>query len=81
MIEQLRLRSEEFATLWDLHEVGLKQQSRKTIVHAELGEIELDCQELQTENLAQSLLVFTATPGTEGYERRALLAVIGRSLA
>jgi hypothetical protein len=32
---------------------------------------------LYTENQAQCLLVFTATPGTEDHERMQLLSVIG----
>jgi hypothetical protein len=39
--------------------------------------IELNCQVLYTENQAQVLLVYTASPGTEGREKLDLLAVIG----
>ncbi len=47
------------------------------IVHPSIGLIELDCQTLVAENQAQALLVYTATPGTEDYEKLRLLAVIG----
>ena len=50
---------------------------RKRMVHPSVGTIELDCQVLVAENQAQSLLVYTATPGTEDYERLKLLSVIG----
>jgi hypothetical protein len=56
--------------------VAVRQDEHKRIVHPDLGVIELDCQLLFTENLAQSLLVFTASPGTEGYEKLKLLSVI-----
>jgi hypothetical protein len=50
----------------------------KTIVHPELGPIELDCQVLFTEDQSQMLLVFTAPPRTQAYEKLQLLAVIGQ---
>ncbi len=43
-----------------------------------LGEIELDCQVLHSEDRGQRLLVFTATPGTVDADRLELLAVVGR---
>lgn len=78
LVRELSARSVEFARLWERHEVGLKPARRKVIVHPELGGIELDCQFLFTDDLAQALLVFTATPGTEDYDRLALLGVIGQ---
>jgi hypothetical protein len=48
--------------------VTIPTDDHKTIVHPDLGEIELDRQLLLTRNQAQLLLVFTASPGTEGYE-------------
>ena len=80
LIRALRAASPEFIEVWDHHEVAVKQQLHKTLVHPELGEIELDCQVLYTENQAQLLLVFTATPGSESDERLRLLGVIGAGL-
>jgi transcriptional regulator with XRE-family HTH domain len=77
IVRQLRDVSPEFARVWDLHEVRTRFDDHKTIVHPELGEIEVDCQVLFTENRAQILLVFTASPGTEGYEKLQLLSVVG----
>ena len=73
----LRRASSEFADLWDRHEVAVRSMTRKRMVHPVVGLIELDCQTLRSENQAQALLVFTATPGTEDAERLALLSVIG----
>jgi transcription regulator MmyB-like protein len=50
----------------------------KTLIHPELGPIELDCQALFTEDQSQALLVLTAPPRTEGYEKLQLLAVLGQ---
>ncbi len=77
IVRRLRERSPEFVAVWNQHEVAVRTDDRKTIVHPELGEIDLDCQFLFTENRAQSVLVFTASPGTEGHEKLQLLTVIG----
>jgi hypothetical protein len=39
--------------------------------------MDLDCQTLLDPDQMQSPLVFTATPGTESYEKLQLLSVIG----
>jgi len=75
--ELLREESAEFVSLWERHEVTIPSEDHKTIVHPDLGDIELDCQVLLTPDQAQLLLVFTASPGTEGYEKLQLLSVIG----
>lgn len=73
----LRRRSEEFAALWDTHEVALRRADHKRIVHPALGVIELDCHSLFSEDGRQRLLWFTTPPGTEGAARLELLSVIG----
>ena len=77
LVWQLRAESAEFAELWDRHEVALWRGDQMRIVQPELGVVELDCQVLVADNHAQLLLVFTASPGTEGYEKLRLLSVIG----
>jgi transcriptional regulator with XRE-family HTH domain len=77
LVARLHRLSPEFAGLWDQHEVKLRGLDHKTIVHPELGEIEVDCQKLFTEDRAQMLLVFTGQPGTEGREKLQLLGVVG----
>jgi len=74
----LRKASPEFAGLWERHEVAKRFADHKILVHPELGPIELDCQALFTEDQSQALLVLTAPPRTEGYEKLQLLAVIGQ---
>jgi transcriptional regulator with XRE-family HTH domain len=73
-------KSPEFAKLWEAHEVTVPFERRKTLVHPSFGEIALDCQALFTDDLAQVLLVFTATPGTEDAEKLQLLSVVGPEL-
>lgn len=73
----LRQQSREFADVWDRQEVGVRWGGAKRFVHPELGRIDLFCQTLLEPDDGQSLLVFTATPGTEDAEKLALLAVMG----
>lgn len=47
------------------------------IVHPELGEIEVDCQALFTEDESQALIVLTAQPGSEAAEKLEFLRVLG----
>ncbi|SED48990.1 Helix-turn-helix domain-containing protein [Streptomyces melanosporofaciens] len=77
MVAALRRHSEEFATLWDTHDVALRRTDHKRIVHPALGVIELDCHSLFSEDGRQRLLWFSAPPGTEGAAQLELLSVIG----
>jgi transcriptional regulator with XRE-family HTH domain len=74
----LQKASPEFAALWERHEVAKRFEDHKTLIHPELGPIEVDCQVLFTEDQSQALLVLTAPPRTEGYEKLQLLAVVGQ---
>lgn len=74
---QLMERSEEFRAVWDLHEVGIRPRETKRFVHPQLGELELTCQSLVDPEQSHLLLVYTAIPGTESYEKLQLLSVIG----
>lgn len=77
LVDRLLARSPEFAEVWNRHEVAARWDDHKTLVHPELGPIEVDCQVLLTENRAQVLLVLTAAPGSPAYEKLQLLSVIG----
>lgn len=80
LVRALRRASVEFAELWEWHEVAKRFEDHKTLIHPELGAIELDCQVLFTEDQSQALLVLTAPPRTEGYEKLQLLAVLGQDV-
>lgn len=77
IVRRLQAESPEFARLWDQHDVAVRADDHKTIVHPGLGAIELDCQKLSTQNQAQALLVLTASPSTEAHEKLKLLSAIG----
>jgi transcriptional regulator with XRE-family HTH domain len=75
--ELLLERSEEFRSVWERHEVGLRPREVKHFVHPELGALELSCQTLLDPATAHSLLVYTAVPGSESAEKLQLLSVVG----
>lgn len=67
--------SAEFADLWRQHPVAGPYCVAKRLRHPRVGLIELHCQTLLDPDQSQALLVYTATPGTESYERLQLLSV------
>jgi transcriptional regulator with XRE-family HTH domain len=77
LVRALQKASSEFASLWERHEVAQRFADHKVLIHPELGEIEVDCQVLFTEDQSQALLVLTAAPRTESYDKLQLLAVLG----
>ncbi|GAA1595941.1 helix-turn-helix transcriptional regulator [Kribbella sancticallisti] len=82
LIQELRAGSDHFARLWDQHVVGFHESDRKTIEHASLGPITLDCDVLTVPGSDLRIVVYTAAPGTEAAEKLRLLSVVGlQSLA
>ncbi|KQO63752.1 helix-turn-helix transcriptional regulator [Curtobacterium sp. Leaf261] len=77
LAEDLLHRSAEFARLWDLQEVGLRPATTKRFVHPELGSLDLACQTLIDPEQTHYLLVYTAPPETESFDKLKLLSVIG----
>ncbi|BBC91465.1 hypothetical protein SRO_0289 [Streptomyces rochei] len=69
--------SEEFARLWDQHEVAVRRASTKRFRHPAIGILDLDCEVLVNSDHDQRLVIHTARPGTESYERLQLLRVVG----
>lgn len=69
--------SDEFRRVWDEHEIGIHPHEVKHFVHPEVGALELNCQRLVDPEQAHSLMVYTAVPGTESYEKLQVLSVIG----
>lgn len=66
--------SDEFATLWERHEVGRRSATDKRFVHPLVGELTLDCQNLTSENVTERLVVFSAAPGSVDEARLKMLA-------
>ncbi len=80
-VELLTEQSAEFWTLWREHEVGIRPREVKRYNHPEIGYLELDCQILLDPDELHTLLVFTAAPGSESYEKLQLLSVVGAPTA
>jgi transcriptional regulator with XRE-family HTH domain len=79
LVDALLAASPRFAELWPEHDVSWRPGNEpKTLLHPEVGRLELECQVLVGEAEGQMLLVYTATPGTESADRLELLGVIGR---
>ncbi|MGI5197802.1 helix-turn-helix transcriptional regulator [Streptomyces sp. CA-288835] len=77
MVAELHEISPEFARVWELGEVARRYAECKTILHPDLGRIDIDAQVLFTENRAQTLVVLPARPGTDSQGKLELLSVIG----
>ncbi len=73
----LLAQSDEFRTLWNDHEIGVRPDALKRFVHPEVGALELNCQRLLDPQQSHSLLVYTAVPGSESHDKLRLLSVIG----
>lgn len=80
IVTLLQWQSAEFVVLWERHDVTGRPDDHKTLVHQQLGRIELHCQILVTQDHGQALLIFTAPPGSTGYEQLVLLSVIGTQM-
>jgi MmyB-like transcription regulator ligand binding domain/Helix-turn-helix domain len=76
-VELLTAQSAEFRALWSEHEVGIRPREIKRYNHPEVGSLELNCQILLDPDESHTLLVFTAAPGSESYEKLQLLSVVG----
>ena len=74
---ELTSRSAEFRDLWEQQVVARRFADHKTVLHPEVGAIEVDCQVLFTEDRSQALLVLTPEPGGDDGEKIRLLSVVG----
>ncbi|MFF7470024.1 helix-turn-helix domain-containing protein [Streptomyces sp. NPDC008092] len=77
LVAELLAGSEEFARLWSEHEVAVRRATTKRFLHPAVGLLELDCEVLINTDTHQHLVIHTARPGTESYERLQLLRVVG----
>ncbi|MFF7892583.1 helix-turn-helix domain-containing protein [Streptomyces sp. NPDC007907] len=82
MVARLRRASVEFVALWDTGDVAVRRGERKRILHRELGVVDINCQNLFSEDGRQRLQFFTAPAGSPAVEQLRLLAALGpRKLA
>lgn len=77
LIDELRCGSEEFAALWEQHEVGGQTMLRKTFDHPSVGPITVNCDALDIAELDQRVVIYTADPGSPSEQALRLLSVVG----
>lgn len=77
LADLLLARSDEFRTVWEDHEIGIRPHDVKHFIHPEVGALELTCQRLLDPDQSHWLLVYTAIPGSESHEKLPLLSIIG----
>lgn len=77
LIHELRADSEEFAQLWDSHDVDGGPTLRKTFRHPLVGPVTVNCDALDLTDRDQQVVIYTAVPGTPSEEALRLLSVIG----
>ncbi|GAB7045381.1 hypothetical protein JCM9534A_05070 [Catenuloplanes indicus JCM 9534] len=58
--------------------MAVRRADRERLLHPTVGEIELNCLSLLSEDGGQRLLWFTPVPGSTAVEQLELLNVIGR---
>ena len=78
LIRDLLETGAEFREMWERHDVAVLRDCRKTILHPQVGPIEVECEELLAASGEQSLVIYTARPGTGAAEKLELLRVLGR---
>ncbi|MGK5740617.1 helix-turn-helix transcriptional regulator [Micromonospora sp. URMC 103] len=81
LVDGLLAASPEFAALWREHPVAGTFCPPKRFQHPRVGRLELHCQVLVDPDQSQTLLVYTAVPGTDSHEKLALLSVVGDQMA
>lgn len=74
---ELRTRSSDFVALWDSGVVGVHESLTKTVRHASVGELTLDCDILAALGTDLRIMVFSAAEGSETAGRLRLLDVVG----
>ncbi len=77
LVADLSAASPRFAELWDSRPAAVYVAARKTIVHPDLGELTLDCDELRVPGSDLRIIVYTAEPGSRDADALALLGVVG----
>jgi transcriptional regulator with XRE-family HTH domain len=77
LVKALREGSNEFSRAWDQHPVVGPYCKPKRIQHPELGLLELYGQTLLDPDQYQTLIIFTAAPGSDSHDKLQLLSIIG----
>lgn len=69
LVSTLREDSPEFRELWDTAALGDHGNQRKTVVHPDVGEVELDCDVVTVSGSGLRLVIFTAEPESRAAEQ------------
>ncbi|WNV86795.1 helix-turn-helix transcriptional regulator [Umezawaea sp. Da 62-37] len=77
LVADLLAGSEEFARLWESHDVAVRRALRKTFQHPQVGPVTVDCDALDLTEQDQRVVIYTAAPGSPSEEALRLLSVIG----
>ncbi|WP_020524079.1 helix-turn-helix transcriptional regulator [Catelliglobosispora koreensis] len=65
LVSEMLALSKEFAGIWAEHDVEVRRDSRKTLVHPVVGPIELLWQVLHIPDRDQRVVLYTAAPGSQ----------------
>ncbi|MEV5368121.1 helix-turn-helix transcriptional regulator [Streptomyces albogriseolus] len=77
LVGELLAGSEEFARLWDSHDVSADSALSKTFQHPVVGPVTVNCDVLDITDRDQQVVIYTAEPGSPSAEAFQLLSVIG----
>lgn len=77
LVRELREQSEAFERLWQESPAAPWLSHTKTIEHPDIGSITLDCESLTIPDSGQTVIVYSAEPGTRAHQQLDLLRVVG----
>ncbi|EFL04219.1 DNA-binding protein, partial [Streptomyces sp. SPB78] len=77
LIEELRAGSQDFARLWERHDVRAAHVLTKTFRHPLAGEVTVDCDVLGLDESGQRLVLYSAPQASPSAEALAFLGVLG----
>lgn len=77
LVADLVAGSSAFRELWERGEAGPIRSMVKTMVHPVVGEVRFDCDSFHVPDSDQTLVVYSAAPGTPDADALALLRVVG----
>jgi transcriptional regulator with XRE-family HTH domain len=77
LLESLQDGSEEFRSIWALHEVEPRQTTHKVLLHPRVGLLDCQCDVVLSAASRQRLVLFRPTPGTGTADRFDMLRVLG----
>lgn len=78
LVAELREGSALFARLWELRDIQPAPVLTKSFTHPVVGPVTVDCDTLHLADRDQSLVLYTAPPGSRSSEALAFLSALGR---